>query len=168
MHNNNNKQTNSLLQPFKAIRTIHDQKTFNVKYPKTSCLRLNLRKTVLHPQKIDMNLKRALSKKLLCQKLVIIFQDWTSFNQIQNHLAILIKHLSKFPNIKTLRMTFERNYSMHNFSRGFIESFLPKLRKLQSLQLTYYSPMKNFTINNLIKNVRKLPQLRHLALSPSL
>ncbi len=155
----------SLIHPFKTKRKAFDEKTFNVKYPKTSRLKLDFTEILSKNQKIDIHLKRALSKKLLSQNLTILFQLFHPCNQIQNYLAILIKSLSKFSHIKSLTLKLNLNQSLHNFSRGFIQSFLPKLRNLKSLHITYSSSWGSLTKSNLIKNIRKLPQLRHLTLS---
>lgn len=82
----------------------------------------------------------------------------------QNNLAILVKQLSKSPTIKFLTLKLPGKFNLQGISTGFIESFLPKLRKLQSFQLINQNFLNKTTTNNFLRNVRKLPQLHHLAL----
>jgi len=92
----------SSVLPIKSLKIVSRLKNFNVKYPKALNFELYITKPQKSPQNIDIDLKKTLTKRLICQKLVINFSDYHDHSQSHNNLGVLLRQLPKYSNIKHL------------------------------------------------------------------
>jgi len=101
-------QRTSFIQPIKKAKVACDLQRFNLRYPKTSNLEFNNKKNDFNPKHMEVKLKRAMMKRLICQKLAINFH----FSNPRHHIAILARQLPQCTNLKSLKVRLSGSRSI--------------------------------------------------------